>query len=103
MFKDNDFRIRNNAATNLCEYVKTKSSSKVNNLKKISARNQLLINFTSERIFKELPEPLCFTMIQAQIGDYASMSQVLGEVLYNVTNLLLELENKHQQVSNAYL
>lgn len=97
MLKDNDHRIRNNAATAICEYVKRCSMNiKPTNHRKYNGKEELLITYVSDHVFKQLPSPLNQLKITP---DAAVNHSVLGEVLYSLTNMLLELENREQQVN----
>lgn len=97
MLRDNDHRIRNNAASTLCEYVKRKSVNNNRNGKpKCGAKEQLLIQYVSDHVFKSLPNPLSQVKILPEIELNES---ALGNVLYTLTNKLLELNNKNQQVN----
>lgn len=71
--------------------VNTKQAS----YRKYNGKEELLITYVSEHVFKQLPRPLNQIKIAP---DVAVNHSVLGEILYNLTNLLLELENKDQQV-----
>lgn len=98
MLKNNDHRVRNNAAIALCEYIKSRSteSLKEQDPRTRNGRDELLIKYVSDRVFKQLPSPLSQTK---DIPNVEVNQIVLGEILYNLTNLLLDLENKDQQVS----
>lgn len=99
MLKDNDFRVRNNAANALCEYVSRKTTPKRALNRKFSAKDELIIKYVSERIFASLPQPLCGAL-QPTKNDETAINGVLGGILYKLTNLLLELDNKDQQVKS---
>lgn len=99
MLKDNDFRVRNNAASALCEYVSRKTTPKRTMNRKFSAKDELLIKYVSDRVFKSLPEPLCNAKALLPTSNQEkAINAVLGGILYKLTNLLLELDNKDQQV-----
>lgn len=99
MLKDNDFRVRNNAASALCEYVSRKTTPKRALKRQFSAKDDVLIKYVSDRVFKSLPEPLCNAKALVPTKNQEkAINAVLGGILYKLTNLLLELDNKDQQV-----
>lgn len=93
---DKDGKVRLAASGSLCQYVR-RQAVLVDTTGSINRTTfTILQNFVSERIFKELPDPL--SEINVTINNTTNFDKVLGKVLYNLTNKLLELNDKNQQV-----
>lgn len=100
MLGDNDVRVRNNAANSLCEYIRNKSQPKMNPARKYCAKEELLVKYVSDRVFRQLPSPMCYVKeSEPSVEDQSRVFGVLGKVLYKLSNYLLELDNKDKQVS----
>lgn len=80
-----------------------------NNLCKIENRYFILLqNFIYQKIFKELPKPLCYfnNAMQQQLSNVhqrSRVNKVLAKILYDITNKLLELDDKNQQVNIKFV
>lgn len=95
MLGDNDQRVRNAAADALSESIEgyKNTSREIRSY----ADHILLNEMISDRIFTDLPSPLCNLMSD----QYKSIQieEVLGKCLLHLSNLLLEIECKQRQVS----
>lgn len=101
MLGDKDVRVRMSAAVAVCQYIKataSRESIKTETTKNSfqSSSGTLLNNFIGERIYSELPKPLCD--LRVHINNSLKLEKVLGKVLYTLANMLLELNDKNQQV-----
>lgn len=93
---DKDGKVRLAASASLCQYVR-RQAALVDTAGTINkTTTTILQDFVSERIFKELPDPLCD--MKVTINNATNLDKVLGKVLYSLTNKLLELNDKNQQV-----
>lgn len=100
MLQDNDFRVRNNAAIALCEYVKKAQAtvqSKRAFMPQYSFKDEIYIKYVSNRTFRSLPAPLCHVK-DSTAAETMDVIGVLAKVLYTLTNSLLEINNKDKQV-----
>lgn len=95
MLGDNDQRVRNAAADALSESIKgCKNTSR--EIRRYEDRI-LLNEMISDRIFIDLPSPLCNLMSDQYKSS--QIEEVLGRCLFHLSNLLLEIECKERQVS----
>lgn len=93
--KDNDIRVRNHAGKSICWFIKNLQVLKKNIF--LDNKNQLLNDFISERIFMELPVPL--NHINDKIEISSDSEKKLANILYRLSNELLEIKDKNQQVN----
>lgn len=100
---DKDGRVRASAATGLCHYIQASATTSANGSPTPTSDQfsrtsnvTLLIKFISERIYKELPKPLCD--LRVSINNSLELDKVLAKVLYRLAIKLLELDDKNQQV-----
>lgn len=93
--KDNDIRVRNHAGKSICWFIKNLQVLKKNIF--LDNKNQLLNDFISERIFMELPVPLNHINDKYEINS--DSEKKLANILYRLSNELLEIKDKNQQVN----
>jgi hypothetical protein len=107
MLADNDFRVRNHVSTLIGNFIDN-SNNTINNRycgtinSDVDAddennRNDSLKVFFHKRIINELPSPLCDLSVTYQ--NRKMINSNLSKILYKLCNQLLEIDNKHQQVS----
>lgn len=97
MLGDNDQRVRKAAADALSESIECY----MNTSREIrSYEDRILLNeMISDRIFTDLPSPLCNLMSDQHKSN--QIEEVLGRCLLHLSNFLLEIECKQRQVSPA--
>lgn len=102
MLKDTDHRIRNGAADAICDHIKILRTTNLIEIDKEHSYRHLLNDLISERIFMELPFPL-YQLGDHLVDDNMKMmnEQNLCECLFTLSNMLLELECKEQQVMSS--
>lgn len=92
---ESDPRTRNASAASIPKYIQVKSGIRTG-----KNANDLIDDFIDECIFKNLPAPLNFirTFLMHSISEEQIIQeQNLGRCLYVLSNMLLELNSKHQQ------
>lgn len=94
LIRDNDIRVRNHAGKSICFFIKNFRFLEKNVF--LDTQNGLLEDFISERIFMELPVPL--NRINDKIVISSETEKVLANVLYRLSNELLEITDRNQQV-----
>lgn len=105
MLEDSDFRVRNHAAIAISDYIKKSQAIVDGDTRKFTTKQELLIKYVGERVFRQMPYPMCHVKdMQLQTNDaiQAHTSAVLGRILYQLTNSLLDLSNKDKQVLNVW-
>lgn len=97
MLGDKDVRVRNCAVSSIINYIKEKSKySKMETL-----QISLVEEFVHDRVFQTLPMPLCNFKININ-SDSVQLQTIFAKVLYRLTNKLLEIHDKNQQVYILY-
>lgn len=95
---DKDIRVRKCAVNSIVNYIKEKSN--YSKLEKLQI--SLLQEFVHERIFQSLPLPLC--NFKTTIDSKSLQLQtIFAKVLYRLTNNMLEIHDKNQQVGLLYI
>lgn len=97
MLGDNDQRVRNVAADALSELIESEQITprEINSFDDRMLLNELI----SERVFADLPSPLCNLMRQKVKSN--RIDAALGKCLFHLSNLLLLIECKQRQVRDA--
>lgn len=95
---DKDGRVRLASATALAAYVRGHENDAGGHTLPNAAPDAVFNELVSERVFHRLPAPLCWALDAAMRRRSASVEQRLCRVLYRLTNDLLKLGDKAQQV-----
>lgn len=99
MLGDNDQRVRNAAADALSEFI---GGYKITPDETHSYEDRNLLNdLIAERIFADLPSPLSNLMSDTERSN--RIDELLGKRLFRLSNLLLSIEFKQQQVNHLIL
>lgn len=96
MLIDKDVRVRSAAALSLCTYLKGIDDQNV--VVPDNHRKTLYNELVAERVFHNLPAPLCHILDAAYMTSSPGIERRLAKVLFHLTNELLNFGEKHQQV-----
>lgn len=99
LLNESDPRTRNAAASSISKYIQLKSKIKTDSFDG-GDPCCLIDSFINENIFKDLSSPLHLIRMflnDSTTGDRMLQEQSLGQCLYVLSNMLLELNSKDQQ------
>lgn len=100
LLNESDQRTRNAAATSINKYIQSKSNIKTKERLSTGKQYCLINNFIDECVFKDLPSPLHHIqtfLCQPNVEERMAQEKTLGQCLYVLSNMLLELNSKDQQ------